>query len=100
MQHPAAKRAGKKAPGSKKPITLAKVIPGRTSGSNRPTLWARDFDDTPLRLLPAEQAMALVDLEGLPTIAVQDAAWREAMARFPPLSEQSIEEWSGDLESL
>ena len=42
---------------------------------------------------------ALVDLEGLQMIAVQDAAWREAMARFPSLSEQSIDKESGDLES-
>jgi hypothetical protein len=27
---------------------------------------------------------SLVDMEGLPMIAVRDAAWREAMERFTP----------------
>lgn len=32
----------------------------------------------------------LVDLEGLPMIAVKDAAWREAMARFAPGPETAM----------
>ncbi len=30
---------------------------------------------------------SLVDLDGLPAIAIKDAAWREAMARFPVSAE-------------
>jgi CRISPR-associated protein Cas2 len=41
----------------------------------------------------------LVDLEGLPTIAVKDAAWREAMERFTACRQvpmlESSEETSG-----
>ena len=32
----------------------------------------------------------LVDLEGLPMIAVKDAAWREAMGRFTPGSDSAM----------
>jgi CRISPR-associated protein Cas2 len=42
----------------------------------------------------------LVDLEGLPMIAVKDAAWREAMARFSSQSAECRMEASEDLGSL
>lgn len=40
---------------------------------------------------------ALVDLEGLPLIAIRDAAWREAMNRFTrPAPEGSLGQAPGD----
>jgi CRISPR-associated protein Cas2 len=44
---------------------------------------------------------SLVDLEGLPMIAVRDAAWRQAMTRFTPRPPKAtMEEAAGDIDPL